>query len=141
MPISTKLTKALGIKAPIIQGGMHYVGYAPLVSAVGEAGGIGCVTALTQPSAEALQNEIRLVKKMSTRPFGVNLTFLPSVAAPDMPAYVKVIIDSGVKIVEPGIPNLRYSETPSCRVADGGLRPAMGHRRWRPVEKPARMAH
>ena len=93
MPISTKLTKALGIKAPIIQGGMHYVGYSPLVAAVGEAGGIGRVTALTQPSAEALQNEIRLVKKMSTKPFGVNLTLLPALAPPNYNEFADVVED------------------------------------------------
>merc|ERR1712168_601580 len=82
MPLSTKLTKALGIKHPLIQGGMHYVGYAPLVAAVGNAGGIGCITALTQPSPEALQAEIQLCKKLSSKPFGVNLTLLPMLQPP-----------------------------------------------------------
>lgn len=91
MPISTKLTRALGIKAPIIQGGMHYVGYAPLVAAVGDAGGIGCVTALTQPNAEALQKEIRLVKKLSKKPFGVNLTLLPALQPPNYSEFADVV--------------------------------------------------
>ena len=64
MPISTKLTRALGIKHPLIQGGMHYVGYADLVAAVSNAGGIGCITALTFPSAEALRDEIRKCKSL-----------------------------------------------------------------------------
>ena len=93
MPISTKLTRALGIKAPIIQGGMHYVGYAPLVAAVGEAGGIGCVTALSQPNAMALQNEIRMVKKMTTKPFGVNLTLLPALQPPNYQEFADVVED------------------------------------------------
>ena len=83
MPISTKLTKALGISHPIIQGGMHYVGYAPLAAAVGNAGGIGCITALTQKSPEDLQKEIRKCKELSKKPFGVNLTLLPMLAPPN----------------------------------------------------------
>ena len=93
MPISTKLTRALGIKHPLIQGGMHYVGYAPLVAAVGNAGGIGCITALTQPSPEALRAEIRLCKELSSKPFGMNLTLLPTLAPPDCPAYADVVED------------------------------------------------
>jgi len=93
MPLSTKLTKALGIKHPLIQGGMHYVGYAPLVAAVGNAGGIGCITALTQPSPEALQAEIQLCKKLSSKPFGVNLTLLPMLQPPNYDAYAQVVED------------------------------------------------
>ena len=73
MPISTKLTKALGITHPLIQGGMHYVGYAPLAAAVSNAGAIGCITALTLPSPEALQAEIRLYKQLNTKSFGLHL--------------------------------------------------------------------
>lgn len=91
MPISTKLTRALGIQHPIIQGGMHYVGYAPLVAAVGNAGAIGCITALTQPSPEALQKEIRLCKELSTKPFGVNLTLLPMLQPPNYDAFAEVV--------------------------------------------------
>jgi len=93
MPLSTKLTRALGIKHPLIQGGMHYVGYAPLVAAVGNAGGIGCITALTQPSPEALQAEIQLCKKLSSKPFGVNLTLLPMLQPPNYDAYAQVVED------------------------------------------------
>ena len=77
MPISTKLTKALGISHPLIQGGMHYVGYAPLAAAVSNAGAIGCITALTFPSPESLQAEIKKCKELTKKPFGVNLTLLP----------------------------------------------------------------
>ena len=91
MPISTKLTKALGITHPLIQGGMHYVGYAPLAAAVGNAGGIGCITALSQPSPEALQKEIRLCKQLSKKPFGVNLTLLPMLQPPNYSEFAKVV--------------------------------------------------
>lgn len=93
MPISTKLTKALGISHPLIQGGMHYVGYAPLVAAVGNAGAIGCITALTQPTPEALQKEIRTCKALSKKPFGVNLTLLPMLQPPNYDAFAQVVED------------------------------------------------
>jgi len=93
MPISTKLTRALGINHPLIQGGMHYVGYAPLVAAVGNAGAIGCITALTQPSPEALQKEIQTCKALSKQPFGVNLTLLPMLQPPNYDAYAQVVED------------------------------------------------
>lgn len=93
MPISTKLTKALGITHPLIQGGMHYVGYAPLVAAVSNAGAIGCITALTFPSAEALQQEIRKCKELTSKPFGVNLTLLPMLQPPNYDAYAQVVED------------------------------------------------
>jgi len=89
-----------GIKHPIIQGGMHYVGFAELAAAVSNAGGLGTITALTQRSPEALANEIARCKDMTEAPIAVNLTFLPMLNPPDYPAYVKAIIDSGVKIVE-----------------------------------------
>ena len=91
MPITTKLTRALGIKHPIIQGGMHYVGYAPLVAAVSNAGGIGLVTALTQPSPEDLEKEIRKTKSLTSKPFGVNLTLLPALAPPNYNEYADVV--------------------------------------------------
>ena len=93
MPISTKLTKALGISHPLIQGGMHYVGYAPLVAAVGNAGAIGCITALTQPTPEALQKEIQACKALSKKPFGVNLTLLPMLQPPNYDAFAQVVED------------------------------------------------
>eukprot|EP00051_Salpingoeca_urceolata_P034181 m.23858 g.23858 ORF g.23858 m.23858 type:complete len:428 (-) comp7315_c0_seq1:166-1449(-) len=91
MPLVTRLTKMLGIKHPIIQGGMHYVGYAPLAAAVSDAGGIGLVTALTQPSAEALQEEIRKTKSLTSKPFGVNLTLLPALQPPNYQEYADVV--------------------------------------------------
>ena len=98
--MQTKITELFNIKYPIIQGGMHYVGFAELAAAVSNAGGLGIITALTQPSAEELKNEILKCKKLTDNPIGVNLTFLPSLAAPDYPAYIQAIIDCGVKIVE-----------------------------------------
>ncbi|HEY2483278.1 MAG TPA: nitronate monooxygenase, partial [Caulobacteraceae bacterium] len=89
-----------GIRHPIIQGGMHFVGFAELASAVSNAGGLGIITGLTQRTPEALADEIAKCRTMTDKPFGVNLTFLPSVNPPDYPGYVKSIIDGGVKIVE-----------------------------------------
>lgn len=100
MPIKTKLTEALGIKYPIIQGGMHYVGYAGLAAAVSNAGGLGTVTALTQPSAEALRKEIRKCRSLTDKPFAVNITLLPALVPPDYESYAKVVVEEGVKIVE-----------------------------------------
>lgn len=98
--MKTRLTEMLGIEHPIVQGGMHFVGLAELAAAVSNAGGLGILTALTQPSPEHLSKEIARCREMTDKPFGVNLTFLPSVTPPDYPGYVKAIIDGGVKIVE-----------------------------------------
>lgn len=91
MTITTKLTRALGIQHPIIMGGMHYVGYAGLAAAVSNAGGIGCITALTQPSPEALQAEIQKCKQLTKNPFGVNLTLLPMLQPPNYDEYASVV--------------------------------------------------
>ena len=96
----TRITELLGIEYPIIQGGMHYVGFAELAAAVSNAGGLGTITGLTQKSADDLRNEIRKCKSMTDKPFAVNLTFLPSLATPDYPGYVKAIVEEGVKVVE-----------------------------------------
>lgn len=96
----TRITDLFAIEHPIIQGGMHMVGYAELASAVSNAGGLGIITGLTQPSAEALAKEIARCHEMTNKPFGVNLTFLPSVVQPDYPGYVKAIVDGGIKVVE-----------------------------------------
>ncbi|WP_176595499.1 MULTISPECIES: NAD(P)H-dependent flavin oxidoreductase [Sphingobium] len=96
----TRITDLFGIEHPIIQGGMHHVGLAELASAVSEAGGLGTLTALTQPSAAALADEIARCRAMTDKPFAVNLTFLPSVNPPDYPGYVDAIINGGVRIVE-----------------------------------------
>ena len=98
--MQTLITEMLEIKHPIIQGGMHYVGFAELAAAVSNAGGLGIITGLTQKTPEALAKEIERCNKMTNKPFGVNLTFLPVIEAPDYPGYIKAIIDGGVKIVE-----------------------------------------
>mmetsp|Transcript_29468 Transcript_29468/g.51746 ORF Transcript_29468/g.51746 Transcript_29468/m.51746 type:complete len:330 (+) Transcript_29468:122-1111(+) len=100
MPIQTELTRALGIEHPIIQGGMHYVGYAELAAAVSNAGGLGIITALTQPTAEALRKEIQKCKKLTKKPFGVNMTLLPALVPPDYESYAKVVVEEKIKIVE-----------------------------------------
>lgn len=98
--MKTRITELFGIEHPIIQGGMHHVGLAELASAVSNAGGLGMVTGLTQRTPELLAREIARCRSMTGKPFGVNLTFLPSVNPPDYPGYVKAIIDGGVKVVE-----------------------------------------
>lgn len=98
--MKTRITDLFGIEHPIIQGGMHYVGFAELAAAVSNAGGLGTITGLTQPSAAKLADEIARCHDLTDKPFAVNLTFLPSLSTPDYPAYVKAIIDGGVKIVE-----------------------------------------
>jgi len=98
--MKTRITELFEIEHPIIQGGMHYVGFAGLAAAVSNAGGLGIITGLTQKSSKDLANEITKCRKLTDKPFGVNLTFLPSIDAPDYPAYVTAIIEGGVRIVE-----------------------------------------
>ncbi len=98
--MKTRITELFGIEHPIIQGGMHYVGFAELAAAVSNAGGLGLITGLTQRTPELLANEIRRCREMTDKPFGVNLTFLPALSQPDYPGYVRAIIDGGVKAVE-----------------------------------------
>jgi NAD(P)H-dependent flavin oxidoreductase YrpB (nitropropane dioxygenase family) len=98
--MKTKITELFGIEHPIIQGGMHFVGFAELAAAVSNAGGLGMITGLTQRSPELLAKEIARCREMTSKPFGVNLTFLPSLNTPDYPGYVNAIIDGGVRIVE-----------------------------------------
>ena len=98
--MKTKITEMLNIEHPIFQGGMHYVGFAELAAAVSNAGGLGTITGLTQKTPEDLATEISKCNDMTEKPFAVNLTFLPTVTAPDYPAYVKAIIEGGVKVVE-----------------------------------------
>jgi NAD(P)H-dependent flavin oxidoreductase YrpB (nitropropane dioxygenase family) len=98
--MKTRITELFGIQHPIIQGGMHYVGFAEMAAAVSEAGGLGIITGLTQRSPELLAREIARCREMTKKPFGVNLTFLPSVNTPDYPGYIKAILDGGVKAVE-----------------------------------------
>jgi len=96
----TRITELFGIKHPIIQGGMHRVGYAELAAAVSNAGGLGIITGLTQPTPEDLAREIDRCREKTDRPFGVNLTFLPSFASPPYPEYIHAIVEGGVRIVE-----------------------------------------
>lgn len=98
--MKTRITELFGIEHPIIQGGMHYVGYAPLASAVSNAGGLGLLTGLTQATPENLAREIRRCRDLTDRPFGVNLTFLPTFSEPPYPEYIDAIIEGGVRIVE-----------------------------------------
>src|SRR5215471_4002593 len=98
--MKTAITELFGIQHPIIQGGMHYVGFAELAAAVSNAGGLGIITGLTQKTPELLAREIARCRDMTDKPIGVNLTFLPTVASPDYPGYIKAIIEGGVKIVE-----------------------------------------
>ena len=98
--IKTKITEMFGIKHPIIQGGMHYVGFAEMASAVANAGGLGIITGLTQKSPEDLAKEIAKCHEMTDKPFGVNLTFLPGFQEPDYPGYIQAIVEGGIKIVE-----------------------------------------
>ena len=98
--MKTRITELFGIERPIIQGGMHYVGYAELAAAVSNAGGLGIITALTQPTPEDLAKEIARCHKMTDKPFGVNLTILPSFRNPPYAEYMRAMIQGGVKIVE-----------------------------------------
>lgn len=100
MPISTAFTRMTGVEVPIIVGGMHYVGYAQLAAAVSNAGGLGCITALTLPTPELLRAEIRKCKSLTDKPFAVNLTLLPALKPPNYGEYIKVIVEEGIKIVE-----------------------------------------
>ena len=98
--MKTRITEMFEIEHPIIQGGMHYVGFAELAAAVSNAGGLGIITALTQKTPELLAKEISRCREMTDMPIGVNLTFLPVVEAPDYPGYIEAIIKGGVKVVE-----------------------------------------
>ena len=100
MKLRTRFTELVGIDYPIVQGGMMWVGRAELAAAVSNAGGLGILTALTQPSPDALRGEIERCRSMTSKPFGVNLTILPSVEPPPYAEYRQAIIDSGIKIVE-----------------------------------------
>ncbi len=98
--MKTRITELFNIQHPIIQGGMHYVGLAELAAAVSNAGGLGIITGLTQRTPELLAAEIAKCNDMTDKPFGVNLTFLPTFATPPYPEYIQAIIEGGVRIVE-----------------------------------------
>ncbi|KAL7412940.1 hypothetical protein BDY24DRAFT_391675 [Mrakia frigida] len=118
--ISTQLTEALGIRVPIVQGGMQWVGLPRLVAAVSEAGGLGMLTALTQPSPDALRVAIKETQALTKRPFGVNITILPSITPPDYAGYAKAAVEEGVRVFEtagnnPG-PLIRYLKSQGCYI-------------------------
>lgn len=98
--MKTRITELFGIEHPVIQGGMHYVGFAEMAAAVSNAGGLGIITGLTQKTPKDLANEIARCKDMTDKPIGVNLTFLPGFEDPDYPGYIEAIVAQGVKIVE-----------------------------------------
>ncbi|KAG2134357.1 hypothetical protein BD769DRAFT_1602889 [Suillus cothurnatus] len=98
--ITTALTELLGIRVPVVQGGMQWVGKPPLPAAVSNAGGLGIITALTQPNPEALRTVIRETRAATDKPFGVNLTILPSINPPDYEGFARVAVEEGVKIFE-----------------------------------------
>lgn len=98
--MKTRVTELLGIRYPIVQGGMMWVGRAEMAAAVSNAGGLGILTALTQPTPQALREEIARCRSLTGQPFGVNLTILPATNPPPYDAYLDAIIDSGVKILE-----------------------------------------
>ncbi|MDR7167839.1 nitronate monooxygenase [Nocardia kruczakiae] len=98
--LRTRFTEMFGIEHPIVQGGMMHVGRAELVAAVANAGGLGFITALTQPTPDDLRREIERTRQLTDKPFGVNITILPSINPPPYQEYVQAIIESGVKIVE-----------------------------------------
>lgn len=96
----TRISELLGISYPIVQGGMMWVGRAELTAAVSNAGGFGILTALTQPTPEALREEIARCRTLTDRPFGVNLTMLPSINPPPYERYLEVILESKVRAIE-----------------------------------------
>ena len=100
MTLSTKFTETFGVEHPIAQGGMQWVGRAELVAAVANAGALGFITALTQPTPADLSREIQKTRELTDKPFGVNLTILPAINPPPYDEYRQVIVDEGIKIVE-----------------------------------------
>lgn len=115
----TRVTELLGITYPIIQGGMHFVGKAELASAVSNAGGLGLITGLTQRTPELLAKEIARCREMTDKPFGVNLTFLPSFSEPPYPEYIAAIAEGGIKVVETAG---RNPEAYMAQMKDAGIK-------------------
>ncbi|KIJ24428.1 hypothetical protein M422DRAFT_168502 [Sphaerobolus stellatus SS14] len=120
MVIKTKLTQMLGIRVPVVQGGMQWVGLPVMASAVSNAGGLGILTALTQPSPDALRTAIRETRKSTNKPFGVNITILPAIVPPDYAGYARAAVEEGVRIFEtagsnPG-PLIKYLKENGCTV-------------------------
>ncbi|KAF9236468.1 hypothetical protein BU15DRAFT_49989 [Melanogaster broomeanus] len=118
--ITTALTELLRIRVPVVQGGMQWVGKPPLVAAVSNAGGLGILTALTQPSPDALRTAIRETKAATDKPFGVNITLLPTINPPDYEGYARAAIEEGVRIFETAGNNpgqlIRFFKSQGCIV-------------------------
>lgn len=120
MPILTPVTKLLGIRIPVVQGGMQWVGVPELAAAISNAGGLGILTALTQPNPDALREAIRKTRTLTDKNFGVNITFLPSINPPDYEGYARAAVEEGVKIFEtagnnPG-PFIKFFKEKGCVV-------------------------
>lgn len=120
MPILTPVTKLLGIRIPVVQGGMQWVGVPELVAAISNAGGLGILTALTQPNPDALREAIRKTRTLTDKNFGVNITLLPSINPPDYEGYARAAVEEGVKIFEtagnnPG-PFIKFFKEKGCVV-------------------------
>ena len=98
--LKTRVTEMFGTAYPIVQGGLMWISTAPLTSAVANAGGMGFMTALSFPDADALRAEIRKCRQMTDKPFGINLTFLPTLRPPDYPVYIDVCIEEGIRFIE-----------------------------------------
>ncbi len=98
--IKTRITEMFGVERPIVQGGLMWIARAELTSAVANAGGMGFMTALSFPDADSLRAEIRKCRSMTDKPFGINLTFLPTLRPPDYPSYIQVCIDEGIRFIE-----------------------------------------
>src|SRR3974377_2000075 len=98
--MKTAITELFGVQHPMIKGAMHYVGVAELAAAVSNAGGLGIITGLTQKTPELLAKEIARCRDMTDKPFGVNLTFLPTLSSPPYPEYIAAIREGGIKVVE-----------------------------------------
>ncbi|KAJ3558556.1 hypothetical protein NM688_g849 [Phlebia brevispora] len=118
--IETAFTKTLGIRVPVVQGGMQWVGHPQLAAAVSNAGALGVLTALTQPDPETLRTAIRKTRELTSKSFGVNITLLPSINPPDYAAYARVAVEEGVKIFETAGNNpgalIRYFKSHGCIV-------------------------
>ncbi|RMD81493.1 MAG: nitronate monooxygenase [Candidatus Dadabacteria bacterium] len=98
--LKTRITEFFGVEYPIVQGGLMWIAKAELTAAVANAGAMGFMTALTHPTPEDLRAEIRKCRDLTDKPFGVNLTFLPSLRQPDYPGYIDVCIEEGIKFIE-----------------------------------------
>jgi len=120
MVLNTRLTQLLNIRIPVVQGGMQWVGLPAMASAVSNAGGLGILTALSQPSPEALRRAIRDTRKLTKKPFGVNITILPTINPPDYEGYAKIAVEENVKIFETAGSNpgalIKYFKTNGCVV-------------------------